>query len=108
MNETQLPCDPVDTKEDIPLGNYQEGTTKELPRYREKELPVRACRSCVSTFLISFVVVVVLLFVEADNIHDDVSIYFVLVYRRREPVLVRKRVKSYAMLPPSWKFEGKF
>lgn len=92
MNETQLPCDPVDTKEDIPLGKLARGL--ELPRYREKELPVRACRSCVSTFLVSFVVVVVLLFVEADNMHDDVSIYFVLVYRRREPVLVRKRVKS--------------
>ena len=92
MNETQLPCDPVDTKEDIPLGKLARGL--ELPRYREKELPVRARRSCVSTFLVSFVVVVVLLFVEADNMHDDVSIYFVLVYRRREPVLVRKRVKS--------------
>ena len=92
MNETQLPCDPVDTKEDIPLGKLARGL--ELPRYREKELPVRACRSCVSTFLASFVVVVVLLFVEADNMHDDVSIYFVLVYRRREPVLVRKRLKS--------------
>ena len=80
MNETQLPCDPVDTKEDIPLGKLARGL--ELPRYREKELPVRACRSCVSTFLVSFVVVVVLLFVEADNMHDDVSIYFVLVYRR--------------------------
>ena len=90
MNETQLPCDPVDTKEDIPLGKLARGL--ELPRYREKELPVRACRSC--TFLASFVVVVVLLFVEADNMHDDVSIYFVLVYRRREPVLVRKRLKS--------------
>ena len=39
--------------------------------------------------------------------HDDASIYFVLVYRRREPVLVMKRVKSQAMLLPSWKFEGK-
>ena len=92
MNETQLPCDPVDTKEDIPLGKLARGL--ELPRYREKELPVRTCRSCVSTFLASFVVVVVLLFVEADNMHDDVSIYFVLVYRRRDPVLVRKRLKS--------------
>ena len=92
MNETQLPCDPVDTKEDIPLGKLARGL--ELPRYREKELPVRACRSFVSTFLASFVVVVVLLFVKADNMHDDVSIYFVLVYRRREPVLVRKRLKS--------------
>ena len=92
MNETQLPCDPVDTKEDIPLGKLARGL--ELPKYREKELPVRACPSCVSTFLVSFVVVVVLLFVEADNMHDDVSIYFVLVYRRREPVLVTKRVKS--------------
>ena len=52
MNETQLPCDPVDTKEDIPLGKLARGL--ELPRYREKELPVRACRSCVSTFLVSF------------------------------------------------------
>ena len=44
MNETQLPCDPVDTKENIPLGKLARGL--ELPRYREKELPVRACRSC--------------------------------------------------------------
>ena len=39
--------------------------------------------------------------------HDDVSTYFVLVYRRREPVLVMKRVKRQAMFRPSWKFEGK-
>ena len=53
-------------------------------------------RSCVSRAYfqrISFLtfVVVVLFFVEADNMHDDVSTYFVLVYRRREPVLVMKR-----------------
>ena len=39
--------------------------------------------------------------------YDDVSTYFVLVYRRREPVLVMKRVKRQAMFRPSWKFEGK-
>ena len=39
--------------------------------------------------------------------HDDVSTYFALVYRRREPVLVMKRVKRQAMFRPSWKFEGK-
>ena len=39
--------------------------------------------------------------------HDDVSTYFALVYRRREPVLVMKRVKRDAMFRPSWKFEGK-
>ena len=68
--------------------------------------------SCVSrTYFqrISFLsfVVVVLFFVEADNMHDDVSTYFALVYRRREPVLVMKRVKRKAMFRPSWKFEGK-
>ena len=39
--------------------------------------------------------------------HDDVSTYFALVYRRREPVLVMKRVKRKAMFRPSWKFAGK-
>ena len=39
--------------------------------------------------------------------HDDVSTYFALVYWRREPVLVMKRVKGQAMFWPSWKFEGK-
>ena len=38
---------------------------------------------------------------------DDVSTYFAFVYRRREPVLVMKRVKRQAMFRPSWKFEGK-
>ena len=38
--------------------------------------------------------------------HDDVSTYFALVYRRREPVLVMKRMKRKAMFRPSWKFEG--
>ena len=52
-------------------------------------------RSCVSRAYfqrISFLtfVVVVLFFMEADNMHDDVSTYFVLVYQRREPVLVMK------------------
>ena len=42
-----------------------------------------------------------------DNMHDDVSTYFALVYRRREPVLVMKRVKRKAMFRPSWKFAGK-
>ena len=39
--------------------------------------------------------------------HDDVSTYFALVYRRREPVLVMRRVKRQAMFRQSWKFEGK-
>ena len=52
-------------------------------------------------------VVVVLFFMEADNMHDDVSTYFALVYRRREQVLVMKRVKRKAMFRPSWKFAGK-
>ena len=52
-------------------------------------------------------VVVFLFFVEADNMHNDVSTYFALVYRRREPVLVMKRVKRKAMFRPSWKFAGK-
>ena len=83
----------------------------ELRRYREKNFRL-LYRSCVSRAYfqrISFLsfVVVVLFFVEADNMHDDVSTYFALVYRRREPVLVMKRVKRQAMFRPSWKFEGK-
>ena len=69
----------------------------------------RSCMSRAYFQRISFLtfVVVVLFFVEADNMHDYVSTYFVLVYRRREPVLVMKRVKRQAMFRPSWKFEGK-
>ena len=37
----------------------------------------------------------------------DVCTYFALVYWRREPVLVMKRVKRRTMFRPSWKFEGK-
>ena len=78
---------------------------------REKNIRL-LYRSCVSRAYfrrISFLtfVVVVLFSVEADNMHDDVSTYFVLVYRKREPVLVMKRVKRQAMFRPSWKFEGK-
>ena len=82
--------------------------------YEGTERKTSGCcyRSCVSRAYfqrISFLsfVVVVLFFVEADNMHDDVSTYFALVYRRREPVLVMKRVKRQAMFRPSWKFEGK-
>ena len=81
------------------------GTTK----VQREELPVAvSCVRVAHVFQrISFLsfVVVVLFFVEADNMHDHVSIYFALIYRRREPVLVIKRVKSQAMFPPSWKFE---
>ena len=83
----------------------------ELRRYREKNfwLLYRLCVSHVYFQRISFLsfVVVALFFVEADNMQDDVSTYFALVYRRREPALVMKRVKRQAMFRPSWKFEGK-
>ena len=83
----------------------------ELPRSREKYFRLMY-RSCVSrayfkrTSFLSFIIVV-LFFVEADNMHGDVSTYFTLVYWKRELVLVMKRVKCQAMFRPSWKFEGK-
>ena len=69
---------------------------------------VRACHARIFNVpRFFFFVVVVLFFVEADNMRGDASTYFALVYWRREPVLVMKRVKRQAMFRPSWKFEGK-
>ena len=72
--------------------NKQQRWSKER---KNVQLLNRAFVSLVYLQRISFLsfVVVVLFFVEADNMHD-VSIYFALVYWRREQVMVVKRVKS--------------
>ena len=57
-----------------------------------------ACHSYFQRISFLSFVVVMLFFVEADNMHDDVSVYLAPVYQRREPVLVMKfKGKSNSM-----------
>ena len=80
INKTQSPCDLWHEgrflSNIIPLRKL----ASELRRYREKNVRLlyRSCVSCAYIQRISFLsfVVVVLFFVEVDNMHDDFSTYF--------------------------------